>query len=114
MVSGGISFGLFSCKPISDIAVKAAVLPVPVSIGCELLTAAGADKLVVCFPVGLVSVFTPPFPAALITAEYFLFPLWILFDRRSAVLAMREFHIIVCADLYFLFRYSGKTVPPAV
>ena len=113
LVSDGISFYLFSSKPILDIALKAAVLPVPVSIRRELLPASLTRVLVVGFPLDQLRVAVPPFVSALVAAETLSFPFRNLPDFRAAVLAERYVVSVNYWSFHWL-RHSAEPVPLAI
>ena len=97
-------------EPVSDIALVAAVFPVVVAICCELFVAIRAFKMIDSLEFQLVAVHPPPFHAAVIGAEFLLFPLGVLPDRKPAPLA--GVYLIINALL--CFSPAAQTVPSAL
>lgn len=79
----------------------AAILPVPVAVRCERLSAALARVLVVSLPLDQFRVAVPPFVPALVAAETF-FPLRNLPDFLTAVRAERYVVSIYNRGLHWL------------
>ena len=78
-------------KPVLDVALMRAVLPVVIAISCEVLPAACTGVRVDCgfSPVNCLRVMVPPELATLIAAEGNVLVLWQLFDWFPAVLTER-------------------------
>jgi hypothetical protein len=86
----------------------AAVLPCRLSIDRKSLTAAGAGNLPNCPAVNLIQMGVPPFIPALVRTEFFLFPAYMLHDRRSAAQAAVFSLMQIC-----LFCFHLPRVPAA-
>ena len=91
----------------------AAVLPVPVAVQRECLSAALTSVLIAGFPLDQFQVAVPPFVPALVTAETFLFPLRYLPDFLAAVRAER-YVISIDNRSFHLLRHSAESVSLAV
>lgn len=71
-----------------DVAFVAAILPLAVSIHPEFFTAVRAGKIVADFSIYHIRMLLPPVVTARITAEQLSLAFWLLFDFRTAVLAI--------------------------
>lgn len=85
-------------EPVGDIAFVAAILPAPVTVNVEPLTAVWASETIDRFSLYLVEMAVPPLIAALVTTEAFFLPFSNLLNLPSAVLA----------GCYFAGEHSGR------
>lgn len=69
----------------------AAILPPPVSVNVELLTAARASEIIDRLPLHPVEMAVPPLVPALVAVEAFFLPLCDLLNLPSAILAGGRF-----------------------
>ena len=80
-------------KTLLDIALMAAILPAPITIGGKRLTAMSAGKMINGLLIDHLRMFTPPFHPAFITTENTSFHILLLHKPLSAVFAVDIFFI---------------------
>lgn len=95
-----------------DVAFVAAILPLSISIGSELFTAVRAGKIVVGFSFYHIRMLFPPVITACIAAEQFLLSFRLLFDFRTAVLAIHILEFCV-RESRQRFSFAAQTVAAA-
>ena len=95
-----------------DVAFVAAILTLAVSIGSELFTAVQAGKIVVGFSVDHIRMLFPPVITTGIAAEQLLLAFRLLFDFRTAVLAIYILEFCV-REFRQRFSFAAKTVAAA-
>lgn len=95
-----------------DVAFVAAIFPLAISVGSELFTAVRASKIVVGFSVNHIRMFLPPVITAGIATEQLLLAFRLLFDFRTAVLAIHILEFCV-RESRQRFAFAAKTVAAA-